>query len=1275
MIAIAIPGYADTKTISFSGFGSSGNGVVATDRTESPFKLTFAKVSASTAPTYYASDLRMYNGSGNGNTITISVESGYKMTGMVFTATGTNYNFSNSSPSVGSMSISGTTNTWSAGSSDVTEVTFQNKGTGQVRISQVVITYEKISSTPTTPTAPADPKLSIEDGATVKVGDKLEITCATEGATLTGYVGNEEIEDEPFPYTYTFTDADSDEGECNVYVVASKDGKESNTVEATYIVESKEEGQDPEQPEEGTWKWVLVNDKSELSDGSKYIIAHKNGNKYYAMNTTVTSNKVESNEVQVSDNILTPVASTAIFTLKSDNEKWKLYCDNNSQYLNVATGSTNLNFNTSGSSNTIDFEDDYVKIDNTRRVFAQPNYGSYAISNWGGNGYFKPSLYKYQLVENTPDPDPIAPSTITITPNGGDIDTNTEISIEVDADATKPVIITYSINNENYDNTYENAFKLPEGKYTLNVKASNYDEETGKGGIITETAEFNVTKGPDQYQIVFGNNGSDSSTVLKSDDLIDYIEKGNEYVASASDITNAYKGSTGIKLGSSGTAGKFTLNLTDKGKVNATKIVVNASLYSATETASLKVNGSNAISISSTTAADYTFDLNGDQISSIVIEESLSGKHRCYVNAVTVDYGTSTVQEPILSIANDSEIEIGSKLEISCATEGAALYGTIGETSLNGETLPYEYIFEKIGDVKVDITAKKDGYEDSKKVEASYTVYQVAATPVMNIENGAKVEYGKTLTISTSTEGAKLYGNIGGVILEGENSPYELVLNEVGEIKISVLAKAIDFRNSNPLEAVITVDAPDGPSALVFSEPSTVVEDGTEITVTSAGAEKMTLITYSIDGTPYPEVVEADQVSFKVDKMNRRFAVSAEKNGFSSVVVDKFYKLGKRIENTFIPVKEVVELNTGDKLVLGIRHDFNGTSYYGFMGGVNTGETGMPNIKKNASFLYVEDTDLVNSEEILVTDLNEGVLQLTVEVGQDGYFLRTEDGKYLKSAKTKDTSDITLDEKSNASQYSLVYDEEIKSVYLVAPNNDTDNVYAIQINTSGPIFASYKVNHSAPAQWPALIFRQENFKPEKISYEFSLTHKPFIGGDWNSPKKVVDSNYGDEQDATITTSVDENGVHTYSTTLDELVGDVTLSLDGNTTLMGHSKDAVCPAENCDGQHAPVVVLAKDGKYTLVTSDHENAATITTDLINEHGFANKLVNANMTVTMDPFKSIEMEVNADNVATGVDGIFTDSDSEAVYFNLQGVRVANPDKGVYIIVKNGKAEKVIL
>ncbi len=48
---------------------------------------------------------------------------------------------------------------------------------------------------------------------------------------------------------------------------------------------------------------------------------------------------------------------------------------------------------------------------------------------------------------------------------------------------------------------------------------------------------------------------------------------------------------------------------------------------------------------------------------------------------------------------------------------------------------------------------------------------------------------------------------------------------------------------------------------------------------------------------------------------------------------------------------------------------------------------------------------------------------------------------------------------------------------------------------------------------------------------------------------------------------------------------------------------------------------------------------------------------------------------DINSGVDGINAADDAEAVYYNLSGAKVANPENGVFIKVADGKAEKVVL
>lgn len=64
-----------------------------------------------------------------------------------------------------------------------------------------------------------------------------------------------------------------------------------------------------------------------------------------------------------------------------------------------------------------------------------------------------------------------------------------------------------------------------------------------------------------------------------------------------------------------------------------------------------------------------------------------------------------------------------------------------------------------------------------------------------------------------------------------------------------------------------------------------------------------------------------------------------------------------------------------------------------------------------------------------------------------------------------------------------------------------------------------------------------------------------------------------------------------------------------------------------------------------------------------------------VNGDETKPAEYKVTADGTITGVDNIAVSDDANPVYYNLQGVRVANPSNGIFIRVAGGKVSKIAL
>ena len=100
-----------------------------------------------------------------------------------------------------------------------------------------------------------------------------------------------------------------------------------------------------------------------------------------------------------------------------------------------------------------------------------------------------------------------------------------------------------------------------------------------------------------------------------------------------------------IRLSKSGKSATLTIALSDAGKVNATSVVVRAKLYNENKPATLACNNQTAQSLTKD-YANYTFTLDGSQLSSLV----LSSSNYLYVASIEVNY-SSTPAANLTSIA------------------------------------------------------------------------------------------------------------------------------------------------------------------------------------------------------------------------------------------------------------------------------------------------------------------------------------------------------------------------------------------------------------------------------------------------------------------------------------------------------------------------------------------------------------------------------------------------------------------------------------------------
>ena len=207
------------------------------------------------------------------------------------------------------------------------------------------------------------------------------------------------------------------------------------------------------------------------------------------------------------------------------------------------------------------------------------------------------------------------------------------------------------------------------------------------------------------------------------------------------------------------------------------------------------------------------------------------------------------VEIPVFSIAG-GEVEEGTKVTISCATEGATVYYTTDGTEPTTASAVYsgEITVNSAMTIKA-MAAKSGNYTNSAVASASYTIKarEVVATPAFSIAGG-EVEEGTKVTITCATEGATVYYTTDGTTPTASSAVYNGAITVNSAMTIKAFAtKEGYYTNSAVATAAYTIKTRDAVAMPVISPAGGEVEEGTEVTITCATEDAV--IYYTTDGT------------------------------------------------------------------------------------------------------------------------------------------------------------------------------------------------------------------------------------------------------------------------------------------------------------------------------------------------------------------------------------------------------------------------------------------
>lgn len=227
-----------------------------------------------------------------------------------------------------------------------------------------------------------------------------------------------------------------------------------------------------------------------------------------------------------------------------------------------------------------------------------------------------------------------------------------------------------------------------------------------------------------------------------------------------------------------------------------------------------------------------------------------------YYTIIGEDPNAPVVAAPVFSLA-DGEVEKGTTVSLSCATEGAKIYYRADGSDPSDQSWEYTSPIVINSDVTIRAIAIIE-HLTSEITTATYTLKtedpnapKAVETPVFSHPSGA-VEAGTEVSLSCATQGAQIYYTLDGSTPTKRSLKYKnpIVINDITTIK------AIAFKgNDNSLEAmaIYTLFVPEMPadsSAVAtptFSHPTGEVKMGT--TVSLSCATKGAQIYYTLDGS------------------------------------------------------------------------------------------------------------------------------------------------------------------------------------------------------------------------------------------------------------------------------------------------------------------------------------------------------------------------------------------------------------------------------------------
>lgn len=652
-----------------------------------------------------------------------------------------------------------------------------------------------------------------------------------------------------------------------------------------------------------------------------------------------------------------------------------------------------------------------------------------------------------------------------------------------------------------------------------------------------------------------------------------------------------------------------------------------------------------------------------------VTVKALAVKAGMESDIATATYTYYAVKQPAFGTASETSVYYNDKVEVTCDTDGANLYYTL---TTNGSdpadptdastAYPDGGITIAANTVKIKVIAKK-GSDYSPVASATYTLENPDA-PIATPGEGV-VEPGTTVALS-SRAGTSIYYTLDESDPDNNSTPYTAAIT----INADKTIKAVAYDGAGNKGAVLTA------AYQIYTDPTFSVADMT----IEVGEKKAPTVTTDSEGTVSFESGDEDIVTIVDGKVN------AVAKGTVTVTANITASGTKRAASTTfkVTVKNPVVWETTSKGIDELTY-----STFGF-----TDET--------SSVTYTKFTDVSSTSNAkyagqAAKKTNLGYIQIRTNNSNSGIVTTTSGGKARKVVIDWNNSTIngryvTIYGKNTAyTDATDLFDSEKYGTQLgtIVKNTSTElkiegDYSFIGIKASDPLYMnSIKIYWEGDA---VTLSDASDYTPVANDYAKVTLDRKFVAG-WNGIvlpfdlTEDVQTALGATEVKTLGSATEDAGAVTLNFT------DAGLPVAAGTPVLiklaaaQESGDVVMNGVELKTTTPTTVEKEVAGNTFTLTGTYSstNLATSEVYLVSNDKFYHKA--AGVALTANPFRAYIvqtaeagariMDVNFDLEGGETTGIVEMNSNRTKvsnqYYDLQGRKVAQPTKGLYIV--NGK------